>query len=143
MTISLTEEIIQKVIKYSQELYHYSQRALLKFWKLISLLSPTALAVIPARIQYKYLQEWQISILNLQNSYPRQVNLHKLAKTELLWWIENLRVLNGKRLRLQEPHLLNQANASTEDRGAHCSGILTGGIWLSEEPVLHINSLEL
>ena len=34
MTISHTEEIIQKVIKYSQELYQNSQRALLKFWKL-------------------------------------------------------------------------------------------------------------
>ena len=143
MTISHTEEIIQKVIKYSQELYQNFQRALFKFSKLISLLSPTALAVLPARIQYRYLQELQISILNLQNSYPRQVNLHKLAKTELLWWIENLRVLNGKSLRLQEPHLLNQANASTEDWGAHCSGILTGGIRLSEEPVFHINSLQL
>ena len=65
MTISLTEEIIQKVIKYSQELYQNFQRALFKFSKLISLLSPTALAVLPARIQYRYLQELQISILNL------------------------------------------------------------------------------
>ena len=141
MTISHTEEIIQKVIKYSQELYQNSQRALLKFWKLSPFTNSTGSTSRTDSVQvFAGIANINIKFAKL---LPKTSELTQLAKTELLWWIENLRVLNGKSLRLQEPHLLNQANASTEDWGAHCSGILTGGIWLSEEPVFHINSLEL
>ena len=56
MAISLTEEKIQKVIKNCQELYQSSQSTPLKLTKLIGLLSSAAQAILPARIQYKYLQ---------------------------------------------------------------------------------------
>ena len=47
-------------------------------------------------------------------------------KTELLWWIENLKISNERKRRLQEPHLLMQTDTSIKDWGAHYSGISTG-----------------
>ena len=81
------------------------------------------------------------STLNLKKSYLTQAGLDNLAKTEPLWWIKSLRILDGRSLQLQEPHLVLQTDASTKNWGVHCSRVSTEGILSSDEQVFHINVL--
>ena len=98
MTISQRKKL--RVVQELSRLVPEFSNNTLEVNKLLVLLSSTTQVVLPARIQYRYLQELQIT-LNLQKSYRTQVTLNNLAKTELLWSIENLRKLNGRSLRLQ------------------------------------------
>ena len=98
MTISQRKKL--RVVQELSRLVPEFSNNTLEVNKLLVLLSSTTQVVLPARIQYRYLQELQIT-LNLQKSYRTQVTLNNLTKTELLWSIENLRKLNGRSLRLQ------------------------------------------
>ena len=98
MTISQRKKL--RVVQELSRLVPEFSNNTLEVNKLLVFLSSTTQVVLPARIQYRYLQELQIT-LNLQKSYRTQVTLNNLTKTELLWSIENLRKLNGRSLRLQ------------------------------------------
>ena len=88
MTILLTEEKLQKVLKQWQKMYGNLQTTVLKVIKLIGLLSSAFQVVLIAGIQYRHLQELQTKTMKLQNSYQTQVVWNRLAKSELLWWTE-------------------------------------------------------
>ena len=40
-----------------------------------------------------------------------------LSREELLWWMENLKLCNGRKFQLREPHMVIQTDASTKWRG--------------------------
>ena len=61
--------------------------------KLIGLLSLTVQAILPAGIQFRYLQQDQILALQKKGSYSGHVTLENLAREELLWWMENLKLV--------------------------------------------------
>ena len=79
----------------------------------------------------------------MQGSYQGYVILGNLARHELLWWIENTRLSNGRKIQQQESQLTIQTDASTKGWGAHCNGISTGEKWSKKEQQHHINVLEL
>ena len=93
----------------------------------MDLMFSTVQAVLPACLQLKYLQQQQIQSLNQASSYQAETVLNSLSKQELFWWVENLRLNNGRSLRQKEPNLAIQTDASKSDWGAFCNGVSTGG----------------
>ena len=55
-------------------------------------------AILPARLQFRYLEQKQISTLKKSSSYMAKVTLNTLAKEELAYWIYNLELSNGPAL---------------------------------------------
>ena len=83
ITISLTKKKLEKIIKKCQEM-------------LIRLLSCTVQSVIPVRIQYRYLQELQVSDPKLQNILSDTGPLEQFGKNRTSLVVENLKISNGK-----------------------------------------------
>ena len=92
----------------------------------MDLMSSTVQAVLPACLQLKYLQQQQIQSLNQASSYQAEIVLNSPSKQELFWWVENLRLNNGRSLWQKEPNLVIQTDASKSDWGAFCNGVSTG-----------------
>ena len=65
------------------------------------------------------------------------------SQAELLWWIRNLSLFNGRTLLLPPADMYMTTDASQTGWGASCQGQSTGGPWSREEQKLHINVLEL
>ena len=133
MTLALTEEKMKKVILKCQNLLSHPQTTVLELTKLIGLMSSTVQAVLPARLQLRYLQQQQIQSLNQACSYQAEIVLNSLSKQELLWWVENLRLNNGRSLRQKEPNLVIQTDASKSGWGAFCNGVSAWGEWSEKE----------
>ena len=109
----------------------------------MDLMSSTVQAVFPACLQLKYLQQQQIQSLNQASSYQVEIVLNSLSKQKLFWWVENLRLNNGRSLRQKEASLVIQTDASKSEWGAFWNGVSTGGKWSEKEENLHTNVLEL
>ena len=66
-----------------------------------------------------------------------------IAKTEILWWIENLHCCNGRSIKVPPIDLQIFTDASLSGWGSHCSSDFVHGIWSEDEKMEHINVLEL
>ena len=64
--------------------------------KIIGRLSSTAMTVLPAPIQQSRLQQQQITGLSMRGSYKDTIVLHKEAKMDLDWWMQNQNLNNGR-----------------------------------------------
>ena len=53
-------------------------------------------AVLPARLQFRFLQQQQILSLKQTQSHLTLVKLTPMAKNEFLWWVNNLELCNGR-----------------------------------------------
>ena len=84
---------------------------------MIGLLASTIEAVLPARLQCGYLQLQQILSLNESHSYQQKIVLNDQSKTELLWWITNPDLCNGRPLIQPPAQVPIQTDASTKGWG--------------------------
>ena len=91
MILALAEEKMKKVILKCQNLLSHPQTIVLELTKLISLMSSTVRAVLPARLQLRYLQQ-QIQSLNQACSHQAETVLNSLSKQELLWWVKKFKI---------------------------------------------------
>ena len=96
--------------------------------RLINLLSSTIQAVLPAQINFRYLQQQQIQALKTQGSYCKNVILNRNSKEELQWWIKNLKICNGCYLIQSHSQGLIQTDASRMGWGAVCQGYHRGAM---------------
>ena len=143
MTLSLTPYKVQKVVKTCQNLLRSHSTTLLELTRVVGLLSSTIQAVEPAKIQLRFLQQQQIVCLRKKMNYQSVITLNTKSRTELTWWIENLRFCNGRTFSQLNPQVIIQTDASLTGWGAVCNGVQTSGQWSEEERSLHINVLEL
>ena len=95
LEISLTEEKIQKVKIKCQNLLTEPATLILELTRVTGSLTSTIQAVLPARLQCRYLQLQQISPLKESHSYQQKIVLNRQSKIELLWRITNLDFSNG------------------------------------------------
>ena len=109
---------------------------------LIGRLSSTAIAILPAPLQYRALQRQQILELAEKQNFHARIVLSEEVRAEIQWWIENLMLSKGKAIS-QPPQLVITSDASVQRWGAACLGQTTGGPWTLEEQKNHINILEL
>ena len=96
MSLSLTLEKLTKVTSQCLEMYKKEKVSILQLTELIGLLSSTAQAVLPAQLQFWYLQQIQAESLSRDTSYQHQVTFNSSAKQELPWWVQNLKLCNGR-----------------------------------------------
>ena len=82
-------------------------------------------AILLAQLQVQHLQRLQIQALKLSKCYHAKVHLDKDAKDEFFWWIENLRLCNGKSLILPPADFCISTDASTKGWEATCQRIST------------------
>ena len=66
----------------------------------------------PARLQFRFLQQQQIISLKQSQSYLTLVKLTPMAKSELLWWANNLELCNGRLVIQPQAQVLIQTDAS-------------------------------
>lgn len=143
MIVSLPQEKVQKIVCQCQQMLVKSETTLRELYSLVGRLSSTAIAVLPAPLQYRALQRQQIQELGKGKHFESLLTLSQGVKLELSWWVENLKLNNGKALVSSPPQLLMSSDASTQGWGAFCRGNKTGGPWTAQEKKLHINVLEL
>ena len=127
MTFPLSEKKLKHVCQQCQEIFKQTKTSVLNLTKFIDLLSTTVQAILPARIQFRYLQQNQILALQKKGSYSGHVTLRNLAREALLWWIEKLRLCNRGKIQQQEPHMIIQTDASTKDCGHTAREFRQGG----------------
>ena len=66
-------------------------------------------------------------------NYQSVIALNIKSRTELTWWIENLRFYNGRTFSQLNPQVIIQTDASLTGWGAVCYGVQTSGQWSEEE----------
>ena len=108
---------MQKVVSECQNLLNNPQTSILDLTRLIGLLTSTIYAVLPARLNCRFLQIQQISSLSENLSYLNKIVLNENSKIELKWWVQNLELCNGRALIQPPAEVLIQIDASTKSWG--------------------------
>ena len=129
MTLALPQEKVLDIQNKCIQLIASPKTTIMELTKLLGKLSFTAQAVLPGRIQCKYLQQQQIQAVRETNSYQTKIKLSQHSLAELKWWKENLLLQNGKPLKMGMSQLIIQTDASKKCWRAVCQGTSTGRTW--------------
>ena len=87
----------------------------------------TIQAVLPARLNCRFLQMQQISSLSENLSYLDKIVLNENSKIELKWWVQNLELCNGRALIQPPAEVLNRQMPQQRARGQHAMESQQGG----------------
>ena len=98
MTIFLPEEKLQKVKLQCLDLYQSPQVSILQLTKVLGHLMSIIKAVLPARLNSRFLQQQQVQALEEKKPYLANITLNNNSKQELLWWIKSLEIFDGTSL---------------------------------------------
>jgi len=93
-------------------------------------------------LHYRGLQNLKHQILK-RGGYDAILQLSDEARDDLVWWTENLPLVNGQPLVREQPSLQIESDVSLKGWGAVCEGEQIDGPWAEGEKNLHINCLEL
>ena len=129
MTLSLPEEKIRKIKDQCLRLYKASEVSLLDLTKLIGTLSSTIQAVLPARLQFCFLQQQHILSLKQTQSYLTMVKVDSHGKKQVVIVGQQSGTLHGRLVTQPQTQVLIQTDASKKGWWAVCRGIRTGGQW--------------
>ena len=107
--------------------------------KLIGRLSSTALAFLPAPLQYRTLQHEQIQGMISKSSLEGQLSLSKQVTGELHWWIQNISLYNGEVCNFSLSATDKKFRCINPRFEASCQGQTTGGPWSRKERKPRVN----
>ena len=114
LELSLNKTKIQKVVSECKNLLNNPQMSILELTRLIGLLTSIFQAVLPARLNSRFLQIQQILSLSENLPYLDKIVLNDNLKIELKWWVQNLELCNGRALIQPYAEVLIQTDASTK-----------------------------
>ena len=100
-------------------------------------------AVLSAPLRYRQLQQLKIRSFRRFESFDKLVTLDQGTIQDLQWWMNHLRMGNGRDICQPAPDMVIETDASLMGWGAVCKGVRTGGLWSIQEQHHHINVLEL
>lgn len=143
--VFLPEDKVQKISKFATELL---QKKIVKVRQLASFIGciiNAFHAILEAPMQYRCLERDKIKGLGSNRDFENFVDLSLDSVKQLNWWIENVHLRNGKRIRPKEVSLHVCTDASQIGWGGLLqeNGIRANGRWNNSEAVLPINCLEL
>ena len=72
----------------------------------------TVLAILPAKLHCRFLQQQQIQTRMKNTSYKSEVLQNKESQMELFWWVKNIEIYNGRTLIQLSPQALLQTDTS-------------------------------
>ena len=97
---------------------------------------------IARTLHYWLLQMQQIRSLQKTQSYETLITLTSECREELIWWVKNLKLNEGKTRSILTPDLIIQSNAAKIGVWwLDYQGLTRGGQRNQEEKNLHINTL--
>ena len=143
MTISLPEDKIEKIISKCSQLHQSKIATIRQVAEISGLLVSAFPAVRYLQLFYRSVEACKSLDISAGADYDDRVPITELARSDLLWVIENIRRYNGKLLR--EPAFSHsiESDASSFGWGARYNTNTTGGRWSIDEAKHHINYLEL
>lgn len=146
---SLPDEKIEKILHLSSETLRKDQVSIREVTALIGLYNSASTAIQLGPLYHRYLDRDKCTALqnNFQN-YDRKMIISEESKSEINWWIKNLKDYNGKIIRPSAPQIYIESDASLIGWGAilkdgNFTQNSTQGRWNARESLLHINKLEL
>ena len=142
--IAPTRENFAKIWELGQRFLHNDSLPARTWLQLIGLLHSQEKYTQFGRRRLRHIQwalrsQWKIS----QNRLTESVIVTAAAKRAITWWCDEDQVLKGTLVRLPDPSIDVQTDASTSGWGGHSGTRTFSGIWSKEERSLHINVLEL
>ena len=143
MTLSLPSPKLIDLHREIQSLLTKEVVSVRQLAHIVGKLNSTALAVLPAPLHYRELQNLKISSLHEMESYNAQTALSPAARDDLSWWLGQLQRWNGRSFIVKRPEVVIQSDASLRGWGAVYQGQCIQGRWSFEESTWHINCLEL
>ena len=143
MTLSLPANKLEGIVQSCRTAHKKSFLSIREIARLIGRMTATALAVLPAPLCYRNLQQLKNHALLTEEGYDAKVRLNRGAKQELQWWAQELPKWNGRPIHPPPPDLTIETDASLLGWGAVANGVCTGGLWSEEERQSHINQLEM
>lgn len=103
-------------------------------------LSATADALYHNRVHQSGLRDFKEKAL--KNGWDTPMMVSQKAREDIQWWIEHLKILNGKSLLAIQPQVIVTTDASNSGWGAVLDSSVVAGQWNREELQLHINHKE-
>ena len=127
MLFILPETKTTSIRKACQQLVNKQRPTIREVSRVLGLLEFSRPAVWSAPLHYRQLQELQISSLKRWSDYDQQILLTCPAKSDLLWWINNLHLLKGSRILPPTADITITSDASKMGWGASMGTLTTGG----------------
>lgn len=143
--VFLTDEKVQKIIAMANFLLKEDFIVVRQLASFIGLIINAFFAVLEAPLHYRCLEREKIAGLGDDKNFDNKWVLSAECKSELLWWINNISVKNGKRIRPKNCDITCRTDASFLGWGVYDinSGQFSNGRWSYEELGFSINYLEL
>ena len=143
MTIKLTSEKKQKVLKACKTLQTQAQHTIREVAKVLGLLVSSFPAVMYGPLYYRQMErEKSLAVKNNKGDYDALISLSPEAKAELQWWVDNIDN-SFNVIQHEPPSLVINTDASKIGWGGVLDNITCGGRWTPQESDKHINCLEL
>ncbi len=143
MTVRLSATKAAKVKSDCQELLGSGKTTIRQVAHVIGVLVSSLPAVQYGALHYRKLELGKTQALRENyGNFDAFMTLSEDAKTELLWWIDNI-MCAQKVLITPSPEIILTTDASNIGWGAVLRDQQTGGHWSPQEQEFHINYLEL
>ena len=134
MTISLPSEKIDKILSTCHNILEKN---------LVGQFVAAFPAILLGRFYYRNLENQKIESLRNFNSFDAKISLADDSKEEIIWWINNIREMNGCPIKKGPIFKTIFSDACTSGWGAWCESQLVHGKWDISDMTEHINFLEL
>lgn len=143
--VFLPEAKVTKILNMARLLLSKERVIVPDLASFIGLVINAFYAILEAPLYYRSLERDKIAGLGISRDFDRLTQLSESSRSELQWWIENVKSKNGKPIRLRKATVLLQTDASLLGWGAYHKNSETsiGGRWSVYEAENHINYLEL
>ena len=143
MTIRITPEKALNIQSQCTKFLHKSIVKIRDLAHIIGLLVSSLPGVQMGMLFYRHLENEKIDILKANNgNFDALCTISETCTSDLQWWRDN--ITHAKKKILQtDPDITIRSDASKEGWGAELNNKRTGGRWLPDETILHINELEL
>ena len=143
MTVTLTSEKALALQNACQELLNTALPTIRKVACVLGKIVSSFPGVMYGPLHYRHTEQDKIHALrNNQWNFDKRMSLSRRAKSELQWWVINVRTAKNVMIR-DAPTCTLTTDASNEGWGAVYDNQSTGGLWSSHEKAHHINYLEL
>ncbi|KZS10024.1 Uncharacterized protein APZ42_025607 [Daphnia magna] len=143
LSVSLPESKVDSIINLCTRAIEKIHISLYEVARMLGKFSWATFALIFSQAHYRSLQSQYIENTRLNSNLDQKVSLSKEAVRDLTWWVQNLKTVNGKPLKIVDPDLIIYSDACLSGWDGHCNGLTTRGPWCADDHTRHINDLEL
>jgi hypothetical protein len=143
MVVKLPENKVNKVVDQCKWTLNADKTSIRSIAKLIGLLVSSFPAVFCGQMHYMSLERYKTAALQSNGNFDSYTCLSVAAKSEVIWWSENIQQENGRSIATHKPDMVIESDASLDGWGAVCQDNSVNGRWSVSESEHQIHYLEL